>query len=64
MPFSSATTVQGEHNESLKGEIATVNTPPSQPEDEKPPMPPAAPNGGLLAWSQVLAAFFLFFNPW
>ena len=22
------------------------------------------PNGGLVAWLQVVAAFFLFFNPW
>lgn len=26
--------------------------------------PPPPPNGGLLAWSQVAGAFFLYFNTW
>ena len=33
----------------------------SQPQTEVATIPP---NGGLLAWLQVLGAFFFFFNPW
>ncbi|KAI9830722.1 MAG: hypothetical protein M1819_005386 [Sarea resinae] len=30
----------------------------------KPPPAAPIPNGGFVAWLQVLGAFFLFFNPW
>ena len=28
------------------------------------PQPPSIPNGGLVAWCQVLGSFFLNFNSW
>lgn len=29
-----------------------------------PKVPDAPPNGGLVAWLQVLGGFFIFFNSW
>ncbi|KAJ6141377.1 hypothetical protein N7470_009767 [Penicillium chermesinum] len=31
---------------------------------EQPAAPPSPPNGGVVAWLQVVGAFFLFFNSW
>lgn len=40
----------------------TVSSTAAPPSPLAPPAPP--PNGGLLAWLQVLGAAFLFFNSW
>ena len=34
------------------------------PGKESKPSPAPIPNGGLVAWLQVVGAFFLFFNSW
>lgn len=36
----------------------------SSEELETPAPPPLPPNGGIVAWSQVVGAFFLFFSSW
>jgi hypothetical protein len=32
--------------------------------ESEPMVPHPPPDGGIVAWAQVLVAFFLFFSPW
>ncbi|KAH8120925.1 hypothetical protein FP744_10000951 [Trichoderma asperellum] len=51
----------GEYQESSADEDQEKSTQSTRP---PPKMPDAPPNGGLVAWLQVLGGFFIFFNSW
>ena len=52
-----------------KSEVEALNSAGSSNDPEKspmqtPPQPPAAPDGGLIAWVQCAGSFALVFNSW
>lgn len=43
---------------------SAVDAAPVEPPAKAEEQPPAPPDGGVLAWLQVLGSFFLFMNSW